>query len=170
MDSSSFPVKTLLTATAGAVLGAGVAYYCLNNQRGPDATSNSANSVPSSSSAPSAATKPAGPKVTVSEHLLEDDILREHFTRNMQFFGEEAQVKISKSFVVVVGLGGVGSHAAHMLLRSGVGRLRIVDFDQVRCRCGSIDRNPCDPGLPRVSSLHTHTLHTTHINRSRSLP
>ena len=28
-------------------------------------------------------------------------------------------------------LQGVGSHAAHLLLRSGVGRLRLVDFDQV---------------------------------------
>jgi tRNA A37 threonylcarbamoyladenosine dehydratase len=26
---------------------------------------------------------------------------------------------------------GVGSHAAHLLLRSGVGRLRLIDFDQV---------------------------------------
>ena len=26
---------------------------------------------------------------------------------------------------------GVGSHAAHMLLRAGVGKLRLVDFDQV---------------------------------------
>lgn len=26
---------------------------------------------------------------------------------------------------------GVGSHAAHMLIRSGVGKLRLVDFDQV---------------------------------------
>ena len=33
--------------------------------------------------------------------------------------------------MVVVGLGGVGSHAAHMLLRSGVGKLRLIDFDQV---------------------------------------
>ena len=32
---------------------------------------------------------------------------------------------------MIIGLGGVGSHAAHMLLRSGVGRLRLVDFDQV---------------------------------------
>ena len=27
-------------------------------------------------------------------------------------------------------LQGVGSHAAHLLLRSGVGRLRLIDFDQ----------------------------------------
>jgi tRNA A37 threonylcarbamoyladenosine dehydratase len=39
--------------------------------------------------------------------------------------------RIRKSFVVVVGLGGVGSHAAHMLVRSGVQRLRLIDFDQV---------------------------------------
>lgn len=31
----------------------------------------------------------------------------------------------------MVGLGGVGSHCAHMLCRSGVGKLRIIDFDQV---------------------------------------
>lgn len=38
---------------------------------------------------------------------------------------------MTESFVVVIGLGGVGSHAASMLLRSGVGRLLLVDFDQV---------------------------------------
>lgn len=51
--------------------------------------------------------------------------------RNIQFFGLEAQQKVTASYVVVIGLGGVGSHAATMLLRSGVGRLLLVDFDQV---------------------------------------
>ena len=51
--------------------------------------------------------------------------------RNIQFFGTEFQQKVSQSYVVVIGLGGVGSHAAGMLLRSGVGRLLLVDFDQV---------------------------------------
>ena len=37
----------------------------------------------------------------------------------------------SSPLVVVVGLGGVGSHAAHLLLRSGVRNLRLIDFDQV---------------------------------------
>ncbi|WMV31047.1 hypothetical protein MTR67_024432 [Solanum verrucosum] len=50
---------------------------------------------------------------------------------NIQFFGLEAQQKVTASYVVVIGLGGVGSHAASMLLRSGVGRLLLVDFDQV---------------------------------------
>jgi len=65
-----------------------------------------------------------------SETLASDPIIAEQLTRNVQFFGE-GQKKISDSFVVVVGLGGVGSHCAHMLLRGGVGRLRIVDFDPV---------------------------------------
>ena len=51
--------------------------------------------------------------------------------RNIQFFGMESQKKVTGSFVVVIGHGGVGSHAASMLLRSGVGRLLLVDFDQV---------------------------------------
>lgn len=51
--------------------------------------------------------------------------------RNIQFFGLSSQKSVTASYVVVIGLGGVGSHAAMMLLRSGVGRLLLVDFDQV---------------------------------------
>ena len=50
--------------------------------------------------------------------------------------GASGQQHLSRSFVVVVGLGGVGSHAAAMLLRSGVGRMRLVDFDQVGAEGG----------------------------------
>lgn len=60
-----------------------------------------------------------------------DEVVSEQLTRNIQFFGLEAQQKVTASYVVVIGLGGVGSHAASMLLRSGVGRLLLVDFDQV---------------------------------------
>nr|KJB81201.1 hypothetical protein B456_013G132900 [Gossypium raimondii] len=51
--------------------------------------------------------------------------------RNIQFFGLDSQQKVTSSYVVVIGLGGVGSHAASMLLRSGVGKLLLVGFDQV---------------------------------------
>lgn len=54
-----------------------------------------------------------------------------HTSRNIQFFGLESQKIVTSSYVVVIGLGGVGSHAASMLMRSGVGRLLLVDFDQV---------------------------------------
>jgi hypothetical protein len=36
---------------------------------------------------------------------LDDEILGEHFTRNVQFFGREGQEKIMGAFVIVVGLG-----------------------------------------------------------------
>jgi len=45
--------------------------------------------------------------------------------------GEEGLERLSRSFAVVVGLGGVGSHAALALVRSGIGRIRIADFDAV---------------------------------------
>ena len=43
------------------------------------------------------------------ERALEDEILAEQFTRNVQFFGQEGQRAIHRAFVVVVGLG-VGSY------------------------------------------------------------
>jgi len=56
------------------------------------------------------------------------------------------------------GLGGVGSHAAHMLARSGVGKLRLVDFDQVTL--SSLNRHAVatrdDVGKPKVSVCASH--------------
>ncbi|KAG1334171.1 hypothetical protein COCNU_03G002900 [Cocos nucifera] len=70
------------------------------------------------------------PDGLVYSNLLKDEVVSEQLTRNIQFFGMESQQNVTKSYVVVIGLGGVGSHAASMLLRSGVGRLLLVDFDQ----------------------------------------
>lgn len=89
---------------------------------------------------------------------LADDIIREQLTRNIQFFGESGQKRITESRVVVVGLGGVGSHAAHLLLRSGVGQLRLIDFDQVTL--SSLNRHAlavrADVGLPKATVLAGH--------------
>ena len=88
----------------------------------------------------------------------DDEVLREHFTRNTQFWGEEGQARVEGAYVVVVGLGGVGSHAAAMLLRSGVGRLKLVDFDQVSL--SSLNRHAvatrADVGLPKATCLARH--------------
>ncbi|XP_057826336.1 tRNA threonylcarbamoyladenosine dehydratase isoform X4 [Cryptomeria japonica] len=93
-----------------------------------------------------------------SDDLLKDEIVHEHLTRNIQFFGLESQQKVNKAFVVVIGLGGVGSHAATMLLRSGVGRIRIVDFDQVSL--SSLNRHAVatrdDVGTSKALCLKTH--------------
>ena len=57
--------------------------------------------------------------------------------------------------VIVVGLGGVGSHAAHLLLRGGVARLRLIDFDQVTL--SSLNRHAtatrADVGKPKATAL-----------------
>jgi tRNA A37 threonylcarbamoyladenosine dehydratase len=46
--------------------------------------------------------------------------------------GREGMQRLRQSFVVVVGLGAVGSYAVEALARAGVGRLRLVDFDEIR--------------------------------------
>eukprot|EP00598_Pedospumella_elongata_P014016 CAMPEP_0185013890 /NCGR_PEP_ID=MMETSP1098-20130426/99036_1 /TAXON_ID=89044 /ORGANISM="Spumella elongata, Strain CCAP 955/1" /LENGTH=503 /DNA_ID=CAMNT_0027542963 /DNA_START=406 /DNA_END=1917 /DNA_ORIENTATION=- len=60
-----------------------------------------------------------------------EEIRHEIHSRVKTFFSEDGFQKLQDSFVVVVGLGGVGSHCANMLVRSGVGKVRLVDFDQV---------------------------------------
>ncbi len=45
--------------------------------------------------------------------------------------GEEGQTKLLKSSVLLIGCGGLGSTIATILVRAGVGRLRIVDRDFV---------------------------------------
>ena len=51
--------------------------------------------------------------------------------RTILMFGDESVQKLAKSNVLVVGVGGVGAYAAEMLVRSGVGRLTLVDGDEV---------------------------------------
>ena len=59
------------------------------------------------------------------------ELKTELLSRVVSFFGEENFKKIENSYVVVVGLGGVGSHAANMIVRNGVGKIKLIDFDQV---------------------------------------
>nr|GMC93279.1 tRNA threonylcarbamoyladenosine dehydratase [Ipomoea batatas]GME19053.1 tRNA threonylcarbamoyladenosine dehydratase [Ipomoea batatas] len=94
----------------------------------------------------------------INPDLLSDEVVCEQLTRNIQFFGLDAQQKVTASYVVVIGLGGVGSHAANMLLRSGVGRLLLVDFDQVTV--SSLNRHAVatreDVGTPKALCLKKH--------------
>ena len=84
-------------------------------------------------SSSSVATTESQPQTVPAELELE------LFSRNIGFFGEAGYAAIRDSLIIVVGLGGVGSHAAHMLARSGVKRLRLIDFDQVKAAilCGA---------------------------------
>ena len=59
-------------------------------------------------------------------------MMNERFSRIEQMIGAGGLQKLRQSHVVVVGLGAVGSFAVEALARAGVGRLRLVDFDEVR--------------------------------------
>ncbi|MFT6067774.1 MAG: tRNA A37 threonylcarbamoyladenosine dehydratase [Bacteriovoracaceae bacterium] len=48
-----------------------------------------------------------------------------------RLLGEKAQQKIKTSHVCVMGIGGVGSWAVEALARSGVGKITLVDMDEV---------------------------------------
>lgn len=85
-----------------------------------------------------------------AEHLV-----REQLARNYAFLGEEGVARVRRASVVIVGCGGVGSWAAVMLARSGVARLRLIDFDYVTL--SSLNRHAtaglADVGTPKVQCV-----------------
>ncbi|ETN41885.1 uncharacterized protein HMPREF1541_03824 [Cyphellophora europaea CBS 101466] len=82
----------------------------------------------------------------------DEALILEQLARNRVFLGDEGLGKLRGAFVVVVGLGGVGSHCVAALARSGVERIRVVDFDQVTL--SSLNRHAlatgADVGSPKV--------------------
>ncbi|HEY3416595.1 MAG TPA: tRNA threonylcarbamoyladenosine dehydratase [Armatimonadota bacterium] len=54
-----------------------------------------------------------------------------YFGRTELLIGEDGLRRLQGARVAIFGLGGVGSFAAEALTRSGVGSLRLVDFDRV---------------------------------------
>lgn len=57
--------------------------------------------------------------------------LHRRFDRIGRLVGDTAMERLLGSHVVVIGLGGVGSHCAEALCRSGIGKLTLIDFDLV---------------------------------------
>ena len=57
--------------------------------------------------------------------------LHRRWDRTARLVGDPGMERLAKAHVVVFGLGGVGSYAVEGLVRSGVGRLTLVDFDDV---------------------------------------
>lgn len=60
---------------------------------------------------------------------LENDIVPEHYARNMRFFSVKDQIALLNSQVSVVGLGGLGGAVTEILARIGIGRLALFDGD-----------------------------------------
>jgi len=65
------------------------------------------------------------------EHSLPLEI-PDWMERTVQLLGEEKVRMLNGSHVLVAGLGGVGSMAAEMLVRSGIGTITLVDSDVVQ--------------------------------------
>ena len=57
--------------------------------------------------------------------------MEDQFIRTRMLLGSEGLDRLSRSHVAVFGLGGVGSWCAEALCRSGIGRLTLVDQDEV---------------------------------------
>ena len=79
-------------------------------------------------SAPPAA-DPAILPMTESE--LETYRLHRRFDRMGRLVGDTVMEKLFGTHVMIIGLGGVGSFAAESIVRSGVGQVTLVDFDEI---------------------------------------
>jgi tRNA A37 threonylcarbamoyladenosine dehydratase len=81
--------------------------------------------------------------------------VREQLARNYAFLREDGVSRVRAASVVVVGCGGVGSWTAVMLARSGVAKLRLIDFDYVTL--SSLNRHAtaalADVGTPKVQCI-----------------
>ncbi len=81
--------------------------------------------------------------------------MTEQLTRTSSFLTPPRFSKLRASNVTIVGLGGVGSHCVSALARSGVSRIRLVDFDQVTL--SSLNRHAvatlADVGTPKVQCV-----------------
>lgn len=68
-------------------------------------------------------------------------------SRTGLLIGADSLQKLARSHVMIVGLGGVGSYAAEFIVRSGVGRMTIIDGDVV-------DPTNRNRQLPALSTNH----------------
>ncbi|KAK8202267.1 hypothetical protein M8818_005795 [Zalaria obscura] len=85
----------------------------------------------------------------------DEELILEQLARNRVFLTDDGLSKLRNAFIIVVGCGGVGSHATAALARSGAGKLRLIDFDQVTL--SSLNRHAvatlADVGTPKVHCL-----------------
>ena len=65
-------------------------------------------------------------------HAKHSHAFPEWMSRTVQLLGPEKVRRIQQSHVLVAGLGGVGSMAAEMLARAGIGEMTLVDNDIVQ--------------------------------------
>jgi tRNA A37 threonylcarbamoyladenosine dehydratase len=60
-----------------------------------------------------------------------NSVMHRRFDRMGRLVGDDVMKKLFNTHVMVIGLGGVGSWAAESLSRSGIGKLTVVDYDEI---------------------------------------
>lgn len=77
------------------------------------------------------------------------------FIRTELLLGKEGMIKLKKSTVAVFGIGGVGSFATEALVRSGLGKIILIDYDIIDI--SNINRQihatSSTVGLPKVEVM-----------------
>ncbi len=92
----------------------------------------------------------AGDKTKLERHL------RNRYSRQtiLHSIGEEGQVKLVNGRAVIIGCGALGSNIATLLVRAGIGRLKIVDRDFIEYhnlqRQVLFDEDDFKAGLPKA--------------------
>lgn len=88
--------------------------------------------------------------------------LRDRYSRQtiLPSIGEEGQVKLVKGRVVVIGCGALGCNIAALLVRAGVGHVRVVDRDFIEYhnlqRQVLFDEEDIKAGLPKAVAAGRH--------------
>ncbi len=108
--------------------------------------------------------KPSLPPVLpMTSQEVEDYKLHRRFDRMGRLVGDRKMKRLMDAHVMVVGLGGVGSFAAESLVRSGVGTLTVVDFDdicitnfnrQLHAVDGQVGKNKADVMADRLRAIN----------------
>lgn len=90
-------------------------------------------------------------------------VVDERFSRIARLVGSKGLDRLRRAHVAVIGLGAVGSYAVEALARAGIGRLRLVDFDEIRpsnlnrqlfALESTIGRPKTDVARQRVADIH----------------
>lgn len=85
------------------------------------------------------------------------------FLRTEALLGKKAMEKLKNSAVIVFGLGGVGGHAAEALVRSGIGKIALVDKDafeesnlnrQIFSNVNTLGKRKTDAAKERLESIN----------------
>ena len=74
---------------------------------------------------------PLADKTSSASQLESDELVRYSRHIGLSEVGESGQRRLKQSSVLIIGAGGLGSPAALYLAAAGVGRIGIVDFDNV---------------------------------------